>query len=343
MKAGNNIKDSRLRRKNSKANTVVYNILLLCVSITASLAIIEAMLAIGSYLFYPKLLVNDSSLGWKYKTTKKEVKRHFAKDVVYNLCINSDGFRDNEIIYNKDSYRIMVLGDSMTFGLEVNQDEIFCSVLEKKLRDKYAPKKIGVANMGITGFGTGQQLICLKKYGNTYKPNAVLLMLFECNDFSDNTSIMSAGRYTPHYELKNGKLILFNNPNLWQKVVTFLSDHSFLMYFFSNRSCFKKLFSEQSYLSEEGQIVLMCAILDEMSRYVRASGGTFLIFYIRDTTENDSKFKAIEEYCKQNNVFLRLIPLKSEERVHKVEHWNTKGHYSVAEIIYEVLSEKLSF
>ncbi|MFQ5964082.1 MAG: SGNH/GDSL hydrolase family protein [Candidatus Scalinduaceae bacterium] len=316
------------------------NFALFTISIVFTVLILEIALSAYSHFFYPRLSISDETLGWKYKPTQKMVTRHFSTEITYDLYINKDGFRDEEFTVDENYYKIMVLGDSMTFGLEASQDKIFSSLLEKKLKGVYVNNKIDVMNFGITGFGTGQELISLKKYGAMYNPDVVIIMLFEINDFDDNTSIISGGRYTPHFRVKNDELVYHNSPDKLQEALTYLSDVSVLCHILSNRlGITKRMLSKKYIMSEQDKMLLMHRIMDEIHNYTEAKEVPLFIFYIKRNGTGDEKFRSIRQYCINNDIFFRAIPLLAAERVGGNGHWNSKGHNSVAEIIYNELSK----
>jgi len=64
------------------------------------------------------------------------------KEMLY--AINAQGFRDQERVRPKPSgvYRILVLGDSVTFGFGVQPEESFTRLLEADLRDRAPEARI---------------------------------------------------------------------------------------------------------------------------------------------------------------------------------------------------------
>jgi hypothetical protein len=71
----------------------------------------------------------------------------------YTYSNNSLGFRGSrEYGDRKSCCRIMVLGDSMTYGVGVNDDQTFASRLEKDLSASNGP--VEVINAGSAGKGT---------------------------------------------------------------------------------------------------------------------------------------------------------------------------------------------
>jgi hypothetical protein len=111
---------------------------------------------------------------------------HTSVDGKWQFRINNKGFRDDKNYeYDKPAgtLRVMVLGDSHTAGFEVDQDEIFATVLERALRQQGVPSE--VLNTGISGFGTAEELAYLENEGLRYAPDVVIVAFF-ANDFSDN-------------------------------------------------------------------------------------------------------------------------------------------------------------
>lgn len=95
----------------------------------------------------------------------------------YYIKINSDGFRDREYPLKKpdDSFRIVVLGDSFTFGWGVNIEETFTFQLEKILNEKRLEKNFEVLNFGVPGVNTEQEIEHFTKKALKYSPDLVIL------------------------------------------------------------------------------------------------------------------------------------------------------------------------
>ena len=89
---------------------------------------------------------------------------------------NRLGFRDrdHEIKKPAGTYRILVLGDSITMGLSVERTEdVFTAVLERELRGK--GHAADVLNFGVSGYNTQQEVEILADKGLTFKPDLVIL------------------------------------------------------------------------------------------------------------------------------------------------------------------------
>lgn len=80
--------------------------------------------------------------------------------------INSYGFKDDEFPVSKPEkeFRILVLGDSITMGDNVSNEDTFSSRLEKKLtKAKSNYETHQVINTGVQGYSTYQELQILKE------------------------------------------------------------------------------------------------------------------------------------------------------------------------------------
>ena len=125
--------------------------------------------------------------------------------------INSQGLRDREHTETKPDgvYRIAVLGDSYAEAVHVDMADTFWSRLERNLSKcpVFADHQVEVINFGVSGYGTAQQLITLRRHVWKYSPDMVLLAFFQGNDVEDNSRSLTENIYRPFYNLKEDKLI----------------------------------------------------------------------------------------------------------------------------------------
>ena len=123
------------------------------------------------------------------------------------LNTNSKGFRgkkDSPYTKNKEKLRILILGDSFTFGDEVSDDETYSYYLQEMLPNTE------VINMGVHGYGHDQMLILLKEEGVKYAPDIVILG-FLALDMSRN--LLEFRDYAkPRFFLQGGELKLTGTP-----------------------------------------------------------------------------------------------------------------------------------
>ena len=99
-----------------------------------------------------------------------------------DVKINSLGLRDREIPLTKSpgTYRILVLGDSTTFGWGVSFDDTASKILEKKLNAQQIPgyERFEVINAGVGNYDTVQEVTYYKTRGRELHPDMVILVYF---------------------------------------------------------------------------------------------------------------------------------------------------------------------
>ena len=119
-------------------------------------------------LFY-SFDIHHPTRGWAVKPSVRDLVA-FDNGAVVNS--NSDGVRGRQEYARPKppgAVRILVLGDSFTFGDEVGDDESYPAVLQTMLPGAE------VVNLGVHGYGHDQMLLYLKEVGGRYEPDVVLL------------------------------------------------------------------------------------------------------------------------------------------------------------------------
>ncbi|MCH8124224.1 MAG: hypothetical protein IH853_14025, partial [Bacteroidetes bacterium] len=74
-------------------------------------------------------------------------------------------------------YRILVLGDSFTFGWLLNADSTFVSLLQSKTDSFIGPKKVQFLNAAAGGWGTGDYLAFVEEMGAEIRPDGILIFM----------------------------------------------------------------------------------------------------------------------------------------------------------------------
>ena len=107
----------------------------------------------------------------------------FRGNPVWRIALNGDGFRSGPMTKNKraGALRIACIGDSWTFGMNVNQDATYPSRLEALLKQQQPRADLGVMNFGVLGYSSFQGLELLKRQVLDLHPD-VLLVGFGMND-----------------------------------------------------------------------------------------------------------------------------------------------------------------
>ena len=96
------------------------------------------------------------------------------------VTINSLGLRDDEVSLAKPEgvVRILMLGDSVTFGWGVLQDDTVSAILEKLLNETPGAKTIEVVNSGVGNYNTVQEITYFLSRGVELDPDIVVLNYF---------------------------------------------------------------------------------------------------------------------------------------------------------------------
>jgi lysophospholipase L1-like esterase len=179
----------------------------------------------------------DEELGW---VPKKNIEGIHSHPPIFESAFhtNSLGLRDKEYSLEKPMgvTRIVVIGDSFTWGYGVNDHEVFTEVLESLLRNT------DVINLGVTGYGTPQEFSYLKRVGIQFNPDIVLLA-FCLNDVGNpyprkrvNTARDEKGNKVPKDYQKRQKLkSLPHQTSFFLNLKAYLMHHSSLYAFLLDR------------------------------------------------------------------------------------------------------------
>ena len=171
----------------SKKKRRIFKLLLIAIGVILALLTAEIFLRIMGYsnlMFYKTDLMRGYALS-------PNVKGIYRKEGKSNVEINSDGLRDDEhqVVKPLETIRIAILGDSYTEALQVNLDETFWKIMQRKLREcgAFGGKNIEIINFGVSGYGTAQELITLREQVWKYSPDLVILAVTTNNDITDNS------------------------------------------------------------------------------------------------------------------------------------------------------------
>jgi lysophospholipase L1-like esterase len=112
--------------------------------------------------------------------------RHTSSEFDVAVRINNRGLRDIERPYRKarGMTRILLVGDSFTFGYGVEESERFANRLQEFLQKRGARCEVICA--GVPSWGTTDELLFLREEGLRYQPDIVVDCFYE-NDVHDNS------------------------------------------------------------------------------------------------------------------------------------------------------------
>ncbi|OGU21417.1 MAG: hypothetical protein A2X85_02655 [Geobacteraceae bacterium GWF2_54_21] len=153
---------------------------------------------------YGNLSGYDQLLGWKgVPSAQAEFITNNSRTWLKN---NSLGFRDIEhAAADRAKPAIVFLGDSFTWGYEVNFEEMFVNRLRNMLPE------FDIHNLSHRGYGTDQSLLTFAGWNHPGPIRHVVLMMSE-NDVDDNNSDYGSGKPKPIFQLIDGQLVLRGVP-----------------------------------------------------------------------------------------------------------------------------------
>ncbi len=171
-----------MTKSSSKSKKVIFFITMMAIVIAVPLVFAEVFLRFfhPQAMMWPRLqfspkysvkmppdtvMVNDMPGEWRFIYT-----------------VNADGYRGEALpvsnVYDKDN--IVILGDSYSFGLGVNDGEEFPAIMSERLQSAH-----DIINLGSAGWGLGQQIRRYVEFGQLFKPKTVILQ-YSANDVPDN-------------------------------------------------------------------------------------------------------------------------------------------------------------
>ncbi len=166
-------------------------------ALTAALLVSILLLEIALRLFLPQVTYSTARhsspqiyqkseyLPWTLMPGAKDTHIGVYGDFNVSVEINSYGIRDYERPIHSNLTRVLVMGDSMTYGFGVEMNETYAKSLERILNSK------GIAYQVFnTGFSDGYSLdsyyLYLKNYAlEKFKPDVIIIGFFVYNDVTD--------------------------------------------------------------------------------------------------------------------------------------------------------------
>jgi hypothetical protein len=100
-----------------------------------------------------------------------------------DISINSTGHRQSELgSKNDENTRILVIGDSFTFGYGVEENDGYVRVAERELAVLVPGQTVELVNAGVPAWWTDSYYLYLKTRGLLFEPDVVIVGLFMGND-----------------------------------------------------------------------------------------------------------------------------------------------------------------
>ncbi|MFC1491391.1 SGNH/GDSL hydrolase family protein [Nitrospinota bacterium] len=160
------------------------HLFILFLGLLASIFLIEGYLQFAAVKAVGKNMSEiDPELGWRHMPGDYKFKTEEFSGV---YRINSKGFQDLEFDpKQKHDLTIIALGDSHTFAIGVEQNDVWPNVLERQLGTARPGGKIAVHNFGVIAYSLGQEYFLLMHEGLQYNPHLVILGFSMATDIFD--------------------------------------------------------------------------------------------------------------------------------------------------------------
>jgi hypothetical protein len=180
--------------------TLVLTVLLVILEIPAALGLLDYRIMARAALdepYEPRVnFVNDRDLGFRRPAKiswsgrpRSDMAQTFNQPVraPRRLAFTTDarGFRNTRDVARAD---VVLLGDSYIEGDYVSDEDTVASALERLTRRP-------VANLGVSGYGTLQELRVLERHGLALEPRFVAWFFFEGNDLYNDQEFENALPY----------------------------------------------------------------------------------------------------------------------------------------------------
>lgn len=121
---------------------------------------------------------------------------------------NRYNFRDDEILFpkKKNAFRIMVLGDSFTWGAGLAESEMYTNILDSLLKRKFGSSNIEVLNCALAGSPTVRERNILRQLKDTVQPDLIVVG-FCSNDPQPKSEDYSLEK--EKFEMKYGRFLSY--------------------------------------------------------------------------------------------------------------------------------------
>ncbi len=271
----------------------------------------------------------------------------FSEDYEFNAKHNSHGFRTPEytIAHPPATFRIVIIGDSYTWGQGVKPEETFSCQLNELFKKKYPNQNVSieVIALGVCGSRFIDNFIRLQTHAQSLNPDLVIFQFLQ-NDieyyhqskyYLSNSSV----RYLSEGSFLSGLLKKISMKTNYEKIQKQLyNPESFeWKYFTSSLKALQKW-------SEQQEIDLFFLSFPELHRYKNSR--SFLNKYIKSSSIDRFQESAIAEISKKGfNVLALNDAYKKHTGDHNLfvsktdSHPNAFAHKIVADALFNYIIE----
>ncbi len=256
---------------------------------------------------------------------------------------NELGLRDKSYPIKKEvnTKRIIVIGDSVIFGVRVNEQDTFSSVLENKLNNN-SEINYEVWNAGVSCYNSVENYLQLKKL-LTYEPDMIILgfvnndisdpscFVFDKESFINNNLMIKMIEHTFLRRINLTNLIIKNIYNYQKKKAIIKFDKLISNdYVQENKNAFFKMLN----LTEQKNISLIILNIPSMKEPYYSSYQQEIINSSKKL--NKTMIDIYQVYQQEGIYWQGSLRQVNEDYLHP----NEKGHKLIAERIFQELNIK---
>jgi len=196
------------------------------------------------------------------------------------IRINQHGLRGAPLppAKQRDETRILVLGDSYTAAVQLPEEVIFTTLLQRQLNGGATDGRYRVVNAGFNGVGTAHELLYFLNRGRALEPD-ILVLEYSFNDLEDN---LTHGGFRWH----DGSLELaeaLRNPGFWREPLLTARDwlgNRSLAFYLLYKSARAALAHAQAAANPEPAVELLCQLIDRLIAAANSMGVPVVIVTI---------------------------------------------------------------
>lgn len=306
--------------------------------------------------------ISDKTTGFRSAPNIRQ--RMITTEFDVEIRTNEYGFRD-DAIGKKNGFRILVLGDSFTFGYGVERNFLFADLLEHKLQEE-------IINAGVGGFEIIHQLKWFRTAGKSFDADLVIYALYLGNDLSRNSdwqeghdgSLVNPKKQYPVRTKKPIKMIQLSRNAIYRIKYNVIQKKEWMPYS-------DYLMMTQKQLSHQGKMKYSLAkkLLGDLHVEVTKSGAEFFVFMLpyktivdpdaqkefqatipnfKELYDLERPAKEMEEFLKNSNIaYFDFVPAMKKYYVAQSNrplfyysdgHLTPKGHAFVARQLEPIIS-----
>lgn len=230
----------------------------------------------GSSIVYAGIHQPHPTRGWVPRP-----KAHTSPEAGITYTTNAQGYR---ALYDYENdphrYQVLVLGDSFTFGDEIDDSATWPALLQARRAD------LNVLNMGVTGYGIDQMLVTLEDEIPRYRPQLVICAFV--TDDLQRSALAFRDYKKPRFVLGKAGLTLTNTPiGNMETVVDEIAGYQQRFYSYSPFQTVNLVNGLRSDLVPTATAScggncrdLNAALLDRMNAVATSHGADFLLLYL---------------------------------------------------------------